>query len=478
MSWLAVHFPQLALELAIKQHPDVHAQDPSLVVLENGRVCQRSPAAAAQGIIEGTTLATAHSIAPGLAHAERDPVLEQSRLRQLADLLYSFSSRVAIQPPDCVLLETGGSRKLFGPGLPDQVLQTCAQAGHRAVCRTAPTPWAAVALARAGHQDIDTVPLTLAGLDLAGLPDNLTERLANMGIYTLGQLLNLPVRQLGKRFGKSLTRYLRQLKGELPDPRCAITPAPDFDQALHFLSPATSKAELSEGPQSPMQTLARDLQAWLIAHQLGCEKLVWVFFGQDTSATAEARFAQPRQSASDFLGITLLRLERTELPGEVTGVKLSAGQIAPWHDHAMGLFQDLADAPCNPDDASRTGSSAAGALVDELCARLGDDACRGISPSAQHAPEQAHRTLAIHATRVVPAPLPVPYTPRPLWLLPAPRRISRRSLTLLYGPERIQSNWWQATVARDYYVVQDHEGSQCWAFVDDGSQWYLHGYFA
>ena len=78
------------------------------------------------------------------------------------------------------------------------------------------------------------------------------------------------------------------------------------------------------------------------------------------------------------------------------------------------------------------------------------------------------------------------------------RTLARSDLTLLRGPERIQTAWWQQSIYRDYYVARHRNGAECWAFFDmqkdtqkdtqkaiqkdaqghDREQWYLHGYFA
>jgi protein ImuB len=65
----------------------------------------------------------------------------------------------------------------------------------------------------------------------------------------------------------------------------------------------------------------------------------------------------------------------------------------------------------------------------------------------------------------------------PLWLFDPPHPTDPDRLTLIRGPERIQTAWWQQTIWRDYYVASLTSGARCWAFVDARNQWYLHGYF-
>jgi protein ImuB len=115
------------------------------------------------------------------------------------------------------------------------------------------------------------------------------------------------------------------------------------------------------------------------------------------------------------------------------------------------------------------------ALLDQLNARLGERACTGIAARNQHAPESAWAPIRHRGGRNRGATLPD--LPRPLWLFDPPHLTDRERLTLLKGPERLQTDWWRQTIWRDYYVACLENGAKCWAFVDARNQWYLHGYF-
>jgi protein ImuB len=471
MLWMALHFPRLPLEVFAAAHNNAGLP---LVVLEDNRVVLQNPAAEAAGIVLGTTLATAHSICPTLKHQYRNPAVELKRLHTLADTLYRFSGYVSVQVPDCVLLEIGGSLKLFGchQQLAREARKLGQSLGHDVVARVAQTPWAAIALARSQQQNLADVPLSEAGLELACVHKNVVERFANMGIYTLGPLLNLPTKALGQRFGKALLRYLAQLTGDLPDPREAITPAADFKQTQHLLSPINDKESLHKYSGSPMCALSRTLQHWLITHQLGCESVQWQFVSHNQEqAEMTVQFANGKQNAGDFMRVSLLKLEHIELPSEVLSVGLSAQALQPWRGRSHSLFKLL-----------DTGSShqPMSEIIDEFNARLGEGACRSLQILQQHTPEHAWRA----AKPCQPQPLPDEAKflrqlgKRPLWLFHPPRRVQPNELNLLQGPERIQSGWWRGkTTCRDYYIAQHRLGAQCWAFVDHTEQWYLHGYF-
>ncbi len=491
MLWLALHFPQLPLELLAAGNADPQQ---ALVIVEDNRIYMRNIAARARGIECGSTLATAHSICTDLKFAQRDTHAERRRLRTLADTLYRFSAAVSIQAPDTVLLEIDGSLKLFhgAQALSDAAVEVCQCLGHNAVARTGRTTWAAIALARSGEKHLADVPLSAAGLELADIHPNVVERFANMGIYTLGPLLDLPNKALGKRLGRPLLEYLMMLTGERADPREATTPAPAFERSLHLLQPISDKQDLHAHAMSPMAKLTGELQQWLITHQLGCERLLWRMGSHNqTHAEVPVRFARGKQQAADILRVSQLKLESAALPEEVLTVTLHAQRLTPWTAVSQALFQH---------HAAVTQETPAAEIIDELNARLGEGTCYGIQSRTQHTPEsawfavQAHRLANLPSShpeqhlssvREVGEPFDEPaaslltqHSKRPLWLFDPPRQIQRNELELIQGPERIQSQWWQTpATCRDYYIALHRSGAECWAYVDEQTNWYLHGYF-
>ena len=77
--------------------------------------------------------------------------------------------------------------------------------------------------------------------------------------------------------------------------------------------------------------------------------------------------------------------------------------------------------------------------------------------------------------------LPTQALPRPGWLLPRPTPLRDHRLTVLAGPERIESGWWDGQdVRRDYYLVETSQGQRAWAYSVAGERdhFMLHGWFA
>jgi protein ImuB len=102
----------------------------------------------------------------------------------------------------------------------------------------------------------------------------------------------------------------------------------------------------------------------------------------------------------------------------------------------------------------------------------------------EHLPE-----LALHVCHETPAESHYnqPCSQRPFWLMPQPQALAEKrhrlhwqgSLQLVYGPERIEDNWWQQAVSRDYYIARGERGQHYWVFRDRLNHgWYIHGIFA
>ena len=117
--WLGLQFPELGLE--------VHGarEDGPSVLLEDQQIVACNAEAAAAGILCGSTLATARSICPDIAHFPRDTAKESDRLQSLAEAMYRFSSLVSVALPDALAVEVAGSRRLYA-----DLEELSAQASH------------------------------------------------------------------------------------------------------------------------------------------------------------------------------------------------------------------------------------------------------------------------------------------------------------------------------------------------------------
>jgi hypothetical protein len=124
-------------------------------------------------------------------------------LAALVKRAQTFTPRVTVESSDAVLLELAGSRRLFG-GLPALLAALRAAFPRPLQLALAPTPLAAVLLARAGRNCCITTPARLVGR-LASVslwhlrwPEEELLRLSSMGVATLGAIAR-PLRSCRRR---------------------------------------------------------------------------------------------------------------------------------------------------------------------------------------------------------------------------------------------------------------------------------------
>ena len=484
MLWLALHFPVLGLEERLGTLGG-DACEPAVLV-EDNRVVQANERARQAAIALGSTLATANSILPALRHFNRDPAAEHERLNSLAQMAYRYTPKVSPAPPDALLLEVRGSLRLFGgvQALADKLAADCRRFGHEQSLAVAATPLAALMLARVGDGLVPSrrlpsrrlpsraeqpVRTALHGVALvhSDLPPRDLERLANMGITWIDELLGLPAQELGKRFGPALIDYLARLTGQKADPRAFIEPLERFDSSVHLLEPVRGKDALL----FPMRGLATELARWLARRSFGTRRLTWTVKPlTGTPAVLTVEFAQPRRDDQSFLTLSKLKLAGAELPEEVMSVSLRADFIAPFETALADLWGMTAGNTATPAE-----------LVDLLAAKLGSDAVRDLRALDDHRPEYAWRAEQAgnrRAVRAIGSEAATGHS-RPLWLLDPPKPVDAGLFELVSGPERIETGWWNSLgLVRDYYVALSKHGARCWLYREQNGNWFLHGYFA
>jgi len=404
----------------------------------------------------------------------------------------SFTPRVAVESSDAVLLELAGSQGLFG-GLP-ALLAALRKAFPRPLqLALAPTPLAAVVLARAGRNCCITTPARLAGrlapLSLRHLhwPEEERMRLHDMGVNTLGELLRLPRAGLARRLGPERLRQLDQITGARSDPRRAIVPVAGFSERIEPEYETLQREPLL----AALQPALVRLEEFLRARQRGVMALrLTLHFRRALPQFTIMRCVVPEYRAARFTALLAARLESLPLAGPVQRMQLTAGRPRRFAATSSGLW-----APGEQGGAA-VAVQAAPELLQTLMARLGAHAVYGLAQVDEHRPERQYRSVSPLAAACAPAAHVAADHLRPLGLLPVPQAINLvldasgrvrqlrhegRELQLVSGPERIQSGWWDDhDIARDYYIARTSDGAQWWVFRECNAprRWFLHGCFA
>lgn len=483
MLWLALLLPALPLEI----HTRGIVTDTPLAITEesgNGRkllLCDRR--AAACGIRPGMSTSSAWSLCAELKILARNTAAERIALARIAAWCTQFTPKVSLAGPAELLLEIGASLNLFG-GL-DAMLESL-QAGLRDLgyevrCACAPTPLAAQWLARSNSMQpfvlrqqemsraLNDLPVSVLQL----LPESVAA-LGHFGIRTVGACLQFPRDELAHRTGPALLDQLDRALGHKADPRPLYTPPRNFMHTLVLPAPVIH----AEALLFAARRLLNELCGHLAALGQGAQRLDFTLRHERRQQT---RFALELVAASrdaDHL-LTLLRekLSVLEMPQPAIALRLACIRSQPLDPSNHSMLQE-----------SSLQIEAAARLVEKLRARLGPDAVRSLRMSDDHRPERAWTACAPENDARVPVDAPLSGL-RPLWLLPQPRLLCEDGtvpcldgpLTLLAGPERIESGWWDGhPVARDYFVAGNAAQAVLWIYRERnaGARWFLQGLFA
>jgi protein ImuB len=496
--WVAAHVPRLPL-VALQA---VAATAGPLVIIDaddrNQRVIAVDPRAEAAGVRPGMTLSAALTAAPAITPRPRDPAAELALMRRLAGLAAAFTPQVSIEAPDGLLLEIKPSLRLFG-GLRElcrKLRSACLAdpvfaAPELQPCFTlAPTALAALAAARAGARCFITDPAVLPArlkplpLEVLRWPEEQNTRLAAMGVYTLGDLLRLPRAGFARRFGPAQLADLDRLLGRRADPRRRLVRLERYRGRIDLDHELADHERILQ----VLRPLLDELELFLRERQRGITALQCRFHHYRAAPTLCAlRLAAPEANAERLQSLLRERLANLVLPEPVRRCELRGGKLGE---------RPLASQPLW--SAGEHGHAPAGempALVEHLRARLGSDAVYGLRRVSEHRPERAWQRgtdlFACDKARAADtshANKSVPFFWRPLWLLAAPERLPQQRsqprrhgpLTILQGPERIESGWWSGDdIARDYYIARDSGGALLWLYRECTGErgWFLHGIY-
>lgn len=489
MLWACLHFPLLPLEALTRSSTD---EIPRAVAegATRPRILALNARAHRAGIRKGMDVSAAMALTPALTVHARNLSLEAQALQEIAQWALQFGPAPSQEGTDCIVLEIGGGRKLFGgvAALMQAIGQGLPALGFSAGLAAAPTPTAASMLARARRSCVvaDTAGLAreLASLpsEVLGCSEPILQTLADIGVQTIGAVLALPRDALARRFGRELLDILDRALGRCPDPRLPIALPEQFSTRLELPAPAWEVEALLFG----CKRLIAGLCGWLRGRGMGVMRLRLELVHEDQAPSAiTLALSSPSRDPAHLTALMRDRLERTQLPDRVEAMALASEQCERLVARDLSLFPGM-----------EAGEDTE--LIERLCARLGDEAVCALRPHADHRPElawRAQRPASGTGTLLPPGP-------RPLWLLTEPEPLdaflanAQAPVVLTDGPEKIESGWWEARdVCRDYFVARTHCGQTLWLFRSEnpgtaagaGPQavsrkteifWHVHGIFA
>ncbi|MGH8212064.1 MAG: Y-family DNA polymerase, partial [Rhodanobacteraceae bacterium] len=412
MLWACIALPHLALDGVLRQRVDAQAP----LVLIDGPPHARvlidvNEAAARSGLRAGQPLTAARALLAEFEAVPFDANEAGHWHRFLAAVAYRYSSEVALLP-DAIVLEIGRSRSLFGPWpqLSQRLRNDLAQLGFRHRLAAAPTPHAARALSEQadGSAILETKDLR-AGLSRlpvsrAELPGETATTLMQMGLRTLGQMLDAPRDGLRRRFGNQLLQALDRLTGNAPDGLARYRPPDRFVQRIEFEPEVENLAALL----FPLRRLTGDLAAYLAGRDGGVQRFAIELEHANDSRRAhdctrvEVGLLEPLRDPEQLFEFSRGRLEALRLHAPVRVLRLRADELPPFVPAGRDLFDRR---PAHALDIVQ--------LRERLRARLGDEAIYSLHDTLDPRPERAQSReddAAINGTS----------SPRPTWLLERP----------------------------------------------------------
>jgi protein ImuB len=383
------------------------------------------------------------------------PGLPAAMLEPIAAWACQFTPKVALEPPDALLVEVEGSLRYFGgePALMAALEVGLAQMQVPAAIATAPTLRAALWRARGGGLPLTELPVSAMRTD-----DEAFFR--SIGVATVGEVLELPRDGLAGRCGQAVVDELDRALGRLPEPRTFFTPPQRFAAKLEL----PAEVSHAEALLFAARRLLVQLEGLLAAHQAGIRAFTLDLVHRDGSTSSVGiQLASPARDAGRLADLLREKLAVVQLAQPVEAIGLRAEDFAALAGRSGGLFDD-----------SATQAEDWAQLLERLQARLGRDAVHGVSVFPDHRPEYAWR-------RIEPGDWDphefVQPGPRPAWLLEKVIPVEEKNLDLIAGPERIACGWWDGDEARRDYFVAGLGAALAWVYREDG-QWYVHGLFA
>lgn len=468
--WASLYLPDLLLDTAD------HKLAIAVTERRNNRQQIRSSNALAQnaGVISGMSLNSAYALLPALSTIEYDAEREAVLLQQTGEWAMQFSSIVCLHPPDHILIEIAGSKRLFEGfnSLLELIQDKLSQLGHHGQLGIAPTPLSANLLARAnvrrGIVQKSRLPMVVSELpiDYLELPFDTIESLRRSGIRKIGSLINVSPASLTRRFGPACVSYLDRLMGNHPDPRTPLRLQEYFERSLDLLLEVQDTNAL----QFATQRMTNELAGFLTARDSGVNQFTFTLRHERHPDTVlQLHFLQATSQAKHLHRVLSEQLSRTTLPAPVCSLHLLADTFSEIERDAADFFVK-----------SRRQQKGLGEVIDKLCSRLGKDALFTLAAVDDHRPEKAWKKTPPDTREENPGHWPE----RPLWLLKKPEAVSAelyQRLSITGSTERIETGWWeQEDVRRDYFLACNEHGTRYWAYKNraDSNTIFIHGIFA
>lgn len=470
------------------------------------RLTAADPAAMAQGIRAGMSLADARAILPSLQLLPAEPEADARALAALAEWALRYTPRLALDGAHDLMLDITGCAHLFGGerALLDDLTTRLERRGLGCRAAIADRPAAAWAWARYGKGGVLECESALAELPVQALriEEELAATLVRLGLRSIGLLDAMPRATLLTRFGRPLVQRLDALSGARSETFTPYRAPCRLAVRMAWPEPIGRTEDIEAAIAALLTSLTRALERSCE----GVRRLDLRLFRLDgTARTITVRSSRPSRDPRHLRELLALELDGLDIGFGIELMRLEATETAAITKEQSDLLHGIDE-------------TALARLVDQLSTRLGPERVLRLEPVASHIPENAVRLVPAAETPALSddesEPGWIARQPRPLRLYERPLPITavaevpdgpplclRRSsgggscsgenrsvrIHKAEGPERILGEWWHSdreeNAPRDYFRVVDEHGRRFWVFReglygDAGApRWHLHGRF-
>jgi len=472
--WLYLHFPVLQLDTLY-----LDKKDKSIIIVEAKRnaVIQFNNTASLHGITLGMGLGTAASLCCDLNVHPYQADIEKEKLLEIAHWLYMVTSDIAFFEPNGILLRVSNMLTLYD-GL-DNYWQTLKR--HLAPLKlhfhyaSAYSPLAAQLLAQSGFDQVINNEEKLLkavqqySLNKTTLPTKTIEKLSRIGVNNLKDLLSIPITEISKRFDISLVNYVGRLTGKFKHPISFYSPPVYFKRCLQLLFDIENAQWLIR----PLTLLLNKLENFLTLADKVTHEIVITLHQRDVdNVDLIINSAQGDNMASKWLELCALTLESVQISAPVHSITLCASRVVAKNIAEVDLFSGY-QANTSPAE-----------LLSILQAKLGKQAIKGLTLTEDARPELSSQFCEPLSCERLSSAINLSIEAsfkeklRPSLLLASPERLIDK-VSVIQGPERIATGWWDGhPIVRDYFVARSKQGRWLWIFRDQKKEWFLHGAFS
>lgn len=494
--YASIWFPFLLTDYAARKQPELRGTAFVIASRKKGRMLIEAVSEAAMrlDIHPGMVLADCKAIFPELQVLEYEPGRNEQLLNALAEWCIRYTPFVALDLPDSLILDTSGCVHLWGGELKyiETIRDKMGSYGYTTRIAIADTVGAAWGITHYGKTPM-IVPFKqqkgyLKQLPAAALQLDATilARLKKLGLQRIETFIDLPHEALRRRFGPELPLRLSQVLGESIEVIVPIKPIEPYMERLCCLEPIVTRIGITIALEQLLKLLCLRFET----EGIGMRKAVFTAYRIDgDKQQIEIGTVYPSRKSEHLFRLFEHKIATLEPALGFELFVLETPQTEPLTQEQAAMW-----------NAVGHNDKKIAELLDRVMAKAGLNAVSRFLPAEHYWPERAIKKASpLWEKKITSWRTDLP---RPVCLMPNPEPIEVMAMLPDYppmqfrykgklnqvvksdGPERIEQEWWlKDGLYRDYYCVEDKEGSRYWLFRSGPydqkqPQWFIHGFFA